>query len=169
MELMRTPPETRHAKSGDLQIAYQVVGSGPFNLVIVPGFVSHIEWLWEEPACARFLGRPFVSVGDPKGPGLIESLARPGGNLTGFMSFEPGISGKWMEMVKEVAPGVTRILFVGNPAVGTYEYYLAGIETAARAFNTELVTARVENATDLERSIETFASRPAERSLCRRI
>ena len=54
MESARRPPETRYAKSGDIHIAYQVIGNGPLNLVFVPGFVSHIDWLWEEPACARF-------------------------------------------------------------------------------------------------------------------
>jgi hypothetical protein len=53
----RVPPETRYAKSGRVHIAYQTVGSGPLDLVLVPGFVSHVEWLWEEAACARFLER----------------------------------------------------------------------------------------------------------------
>jgi pimeloyl-ACP methyl ester carboxylesterase len=79
MELMRTPPETRYAKSGDLHIAYQVVGSGPLNLVLVPGFVSHIEWLWEEPACARFLARlasfSRLILFDKRGTGLSDQVA----------------------------------------------------------------------------------------------
>jgi hypothetical protein len=57
MQSSRTPPETRYAKSGDVHIAYQIVGNGPLDLVVVPGFISHIEWLWEEPACARLLSR----------------------------------------------------------------------------------------------------------------
>jgi pimeloyl-ACP methyl ester carboxylesterase len=79
MELMRTPPETRYAKSGDLHIAYQVVGSGPLNLVLVPGFVSHIEWLWEEPGCARFLARlasfSRLILFDKRGTGLSDQVA----------------------------------------------------------------------------------------------
>jgi len=64
----------------------------------------------------------FVSVGDPFGAGFIISLARPGGNLTGLMTFEQGIAGKWVAMLKEVAPRLTRALFVGNPNITTHGY-----------------------------------------------
>jgi putative tryptophan/tyrosine transport system substrate-binding protein len=99
----------------------------------------------------------FVSVGDPIGTNLIASLARPGGNLTGLMTFEAGVSGKWVAMLKEVAPRVTRGLFVANPKFGTYGYYLAAAEIAARAMTLELVPARIESASDIETSIDNFA------------
>ena len=54
---MSTAPETRYVKSGDVHIAYQVVGSGPVDLVLVPGWVSNIECFWDDPACAKFLRR----------------------------------------------------------------------------------------------------------------
>jgi pimeloyl-ACP methyl ester carboxylesterase len=76
MESARLPPETRYAKSGDVHIAYQVVGNGPLNLLFVPGFISHIEWLWEEPACARFFSRlasfARLILFDKRGTGLSD-------------------------------------------------------------------------------------------------
>jgi putative ABC transport system substrate-binding protein len=102
----------------------------------------------------------FVSVGDPFGAGFIISLARPGGNLTGLMTFEQGIAGKWVAMLKEVAPRLTRALFVGNPNITTYGYYISAAEVASRALALELVPARIESISDIEHFIEVFARRP---------
>ena len=102
----------------------------------------------------------FVSVGDPFGAGFIISLARPGGNLTGLMTFEQGIAGKWVAMLKEVAPRLTRALFVGNPNITTYGYYMSAAEVASRALALELVPARIESISDIEHFIEVFARRP---------
>jgi putative tryptophan/tyrosine transport system substrate-binding protein len=102
----------------------------------------------------------FVSVGDPFGAGFIISLARPGGNLTGLMTFEQGIAGKWVAMLKEVAPRLTRALFVGNPNITTYGYYMSAAEVASRALALELVPARIESISDIEHFIEVFARKP---------
>jgi putative tryptophan/tyrosine transport system substrate-binding protein len=109
---------------------------------------------------ARAIPIVFVSVGDPFGAGLIASLARPGGNVTGFMTFEATISGKWVAMLNEVAPHLTRAMFLGDPKVGTYDYYRLGAEDAARALHMELVPAPIESVSDIERSIEVFAREP---------
>jgi pimeloyl-ACP methyl ester carboxylesterase/class 3 adenylate cyclase len=73
-------PETNYAKSGDIHIAYQVIGSGPFDLILVPGFISHVEWFWEEPACARFLSRlasfARLILFDKRGTGLSDHVAQ---------------------------------------------------------------------------------------------
>jgi class 3 adenylate cyclase len=78
MERSRTLPETRYAKSGDVHIAYQIVGTGPLDLVVVPGFISHVEWFWEEPACARLLGRlasfSRLILFDKRGSGLSDRV-----------------------------------------------------------------------------------------------
>ena len=78
MQGSRTPPETRYTKSGDVHIAYQIVGNGPLDLVVVPGFISHVEWLWEEPACARFLSRlgsfARLILFDKRGTGLSDRV-----------------------------------------------------------------------------------------------
>jgi ABC-type uncharacterized transport system substrate-binding protein len=102
----------------------------------------------------------FVSVGDPVGAGFIASLSRPGGNLTGLMTLEPSIPGKWLTMLKEVAPHLTRALVVGNPKTTNYDYYLSGAEAAARALGLEVVPARVESVSDIEHAIEVFAGTP---------
>src|SRR5215208_2554828 len=74
-----TPPETRYARSGDLSIAYQVVGDGPLDLVFVPGWVSNIELMWEEPCSARFLERlasfSRLILFDKRGTGLSDRVS----------------------------------------------------------------------------------------------
>ena len=99
----------------------------------------------------------FVSVGDPFGAGFIASLARPGGNLTGLMTFEASIAGRWVAMLKEVAPHLKRAMFLGNPKTTTYDYYLRAADAAAMALNVELSPTHVESSSDIERSIADFA------------
>ena len=79
----------------------------------------------------------FVSLSDPVGSGFIASLARPGGNLTGLTTFEPGIAGKWLSMLKEVAPRIKRAGFVANPEIKTYDFYLRSAQAPAAALNIE--------------------------------
>jgi putative tryptophan/tyrosine transport system substrate-binding protein len=102
----------------------------------------------------------FVSVGDPFGAGFIASLSRPGGNLTGLTTFEASIPGKWITMLKQVAPHLTRVMVMGNPKTTTYDYYLSGAEAAAGALALKVVPARVESVSDIERAIEVFARAP---------
>jgi ABC-type uncharacterized transport system substrate-binding protein len=99
----------------------------------------------------------FFSVSDPIGSGFIDSLARPGGNLTGFLTFEEGIVGKWLAIFKEAAPGITRAAFMVSPKEAPYDYFLRAAQTAASSLAVELVPAPVENAADIERTIESFA------------
>ena len=68
----------------------------------------------------------FVSVSDPIGSGFVASLARPGGNLTGLLNFEAGITGKWLAMLKEIAPRLTRAALVANPKTTAYRLFPAG-------------------------------------------
>jgi len=102
----------------------------------------------------------FVSIGDPIGSGLIASLARPGGNLTGLMTFEASIAGKWFSMLKEVAPQIKRAAFIGNPRTTTYEYYLHASKSAAASLAIELVPGPVENAADITKLIADSAHVP---------
>jgi putative ABC transport system substrate-binding protein len=137
---------------GAEQLAKELVALQPD--VILAHTVSVAASLQRE---TRTIPIVFVSVGDPFGAGLIASLARPGGNLTGLMTFEAGISGKWVAMLKEVAPHLTRTMFVGNPKVGTYEYYLRAAEAATKELNLELVSAYIESRSDIEAVIDGFA------------
>jgi putative ABC transport system substrate-binding protein len=102
----------------------------------------------------------FVRVSDPIGSGFVASLARPGGNFTGFLFYEATIVGKWLAMLKEIAPNLTRIAFIAHPKRAPYDYFLRGGEEAARSLNVELVSSPVETAADIERVIEFAARRP---------
>src|SRR5262245_29087894 len=104
----------------------------------------------------------FVNVSDPIGAGFVTSLARPGGNLTGVLHYEASIAGKWLAMLKEIAPRLARAALVGNPKVMLtgYDYFLRAAEATAPSFAIELVPSHVENAADIERAIESFARVP---------
>ena len=102
----------------------------------------------------------FVNVSDPIGAGFIVSLAQPGGNFTGVLHYEVGILGKWLAMLKEIAPNVTRAALVGDPKSPVYNYFIRAAQTAGRSLAIELVPAPVENAADIDRTIESFAGVP---------
>ena len=94
----------------------------------------------------------FVGVSDPIGSGFVTSLARPGGDLTGMMQYESGILGKWLEMLKEVAPHLTRVAFVANPKFKGYDYFWRFAQAAAPALAIELIPSQISNdAADIER------------------
>ena len=103
----------------------------------------------------------FVGVSDPVGSGFVASLARPGGNLTGMLQYESGIMGKWLTMLKEVAPHLARVAFVANPKFRGYGYFLQFAMAAASSLAIELVPTPIgDKAADIERSIESFAQVP---------
>ena len=102
----------------------------------------------------------FMSVGDPIGMGLIGSLARPGGDLTGLMTFEASVAGKWLGMLKEFMPRLKRAAVLGNPKTTTYDYYLHSTESAASSLAIELMPSVVETADDIERLIRSFQRAP---------
>jgi ABC-type uncharacterized transport system substrate-binding protein len=98
----------------------------------------------------------FGIVGDPIGLGFVVSLSRPGGNMTGFTSSEPSISGKWLGMLKEVAPHVSRAAFIANPATMSYDQMLRAAQIEAPSLEIELVPIRVATAADIEREVQAF-------------
>jgi putative ABC transport system substrate-binding protein len=100
----------------------------------------------------------FVGIADPIGSGFIESMVRPGGNLTGFMLFESSVVGKWLAMLKEIAPRLARAALVINPkSAPYYNFYLRAAEAAAPSLAIEIVPSFVEEATDIEHSIKALA------------
>ena len=99
----------------------------------------------------------FVTTIDPVGGGYVASLARPGGNATGFSSFEFSISGKWLELLKEVAPSVTRVAVIRDPSVPAGSGGFAAIQTVAPSFGVELTQIGVRNAAEIEHGISAFA------------
>src|SRR5262245_4767303 len=102
----------------------------------------------------------FVSVVDPVAVGYVQSLAQPGGNITGFTLFEYGLSGKWVELLKEIAPGVTRAAVLRDPAVGSGIGQFAVIQQVAPSFGIELSPIDVRDAGEIERGIAAFARTP---------
>jgi putative ABC transport system substrate-binding protein len=103
----------------------------------------------------------FVIVSDPVGSGFVASLPHPGGNVTGFVNIEASLGGKWIEMLKEIVPRITRAALMFNPKTAPYfAIYQEPFETAARANGVEPVAAPVHSAADIERVFESFGDRP---------
>ena len=99
----------------------------------------------------------FANVADPVGAGFVDSLARPGGNATGFILFEYGISGKWVELLKEVAPGVKRAAVLRDPAIAAGTGQFGAIQSVAPSFGVELSPVNVRDAAEIERAVTAFA------------
>jgi putative ABC transport system substrate-binding protein len=103
----------------------------------------------------------FAIVADPVGSGFVASLARPGANITGFIFTEPTMAGKWLELLKEIAPGVARVAMLFNPASATYaEYWLNPFKSAAPSFGVEAIPAPVRDRSELEAVIAAQAREP---------
>jgi putative ABC transport system substrate-binding protein len=99
----------------------------------------------------------FVTTIDPVGGGWVESLSRPGTNATGFAFFEFSMSGKWLELLKEIAPGVKRVAVIRDPLVPAGSGGLAAIQTVAPSLGVELTPVGVRDAGEIERAIAAFA------------
>jgi putative tryptophan/tyrosine transport system substrate-binding protein len=99
----------------------------------------------------------FATVIDPVGAGFVESLARPGRNVTGFLLFEYGISGKWLDLLKQIAPGVARAAVLRDPTIASGSGQLGAIQGAAPAFGVELRPVDVRDAGEIERAVAAFA------------
>jgi putative tryptophan/tyrosine transport system substrate-binding protein len=98
-----------------------------------------------------------VQVVDPVAAGFVDSLARPGGNVSGFTPFEYSISGKWLELLREIAPRVTRVAVIRDPAISVGIGQLASIQSVAPGFGVELTPVGVRDAGEIERAITAFA------------
>jgi putative ABC transport system substrate-binding protein len=106
---------------------------------------------------SRTLPIVFVTTIDPVGSGLVASLARPGGNATGFTAYEFSLSAKLLELLKEIAPGVTRVAVLRDPFVPAGSGGFAAVQTAAPSFGVELTPVGVHDASEIERGITEFA------------
>src|SRR5262245_3304768 len=102
----------------------------------------------------------FVTIIDPVGAGLVESLAHPGGNVTGFALYEYTLSGKWLELLKEIAPGVTRVAVLRDPTVGSGTGQYAIIQAVAQSLGVEFRPIDLRDPGEIERAIVTFAQVP---------
>jgi putative tryptophan/tyrosine transport system substrate-binding protein len=102
----------------------------------------------------------FPIIADPVAGGFVDSLARPGGNATGFMLFEYSISGKWLELLKQIAPGVTRVAVLGDPDTPTGPAQFGVIQAVAPSLRVEVSSFNKRDADEIERVISTFARSP---------
>jgi len=103
----------------------------------------------------------FATVSDPVGSGFVASFPRPGRNVTGFTLIEPTMAGKWVELLKEIAPRVNRVAFLFNPATATYaDYFLKPFKAAARSFAVEAIAASVRESSELESVVAAQAREP---------
>ena len=145
---------------GDIEqiqsLAKELVGSTPDVLV----------GLGQAPTAAlqkatRTIPIVFLMVSDPVAGGIVESLARPGGNATGFFSAEPSLGGKWLELRKEIVPGLRRVAVIFNPETSTGgTSYLHSVERAAPLFSVEAIGAPVHHAGDIELAISSLVREP---------
>ena len=103
----------------------------------------------------------FAIVSDPVGSGFVASFAKPGGNVTGFIILEPTLAGKWLELLKEIAPRIARVALLFNPATAPYaEYYLNPFKAAAASFAVEAIVAPVHDMSELESAVGVQAREP---------
>jgi putative ABC transport system substrate-binding protein len=102
----------------------------------------------------------FPVVSDPVGAGYVDNLARPGGNATGFMTTEYSIGGKWLELLKEIAPKVTRVAVLRDPAIPAQTAQFGAIQAVAPALRVEVIPVNLRDAGEIEQPVGTFARSP---------
>ena len=99
----------------------------------------------------------FVNLADPVGAGFVQSLARPGGNATGFTNYEYSMSGKWVELLKQIAPNVTRVAVIRDPTLAAGIGQFSAIQSVAQSLGVELTPVSVHDAGEVERGVAAFA------------
>ena len=146
----------RHENNADRARSYaqELIALAP-DILLAEGTVSvtalqHVT---------RTLPIVFAVVGDPVGVGFVDTLARPGGNITGFMTFEYGFSGKWLELLKQIAPQVTRAAVIGDPAFVAAIAQFSAIQAVAPALGVEITPISVHDIDVIGRAVEAFARR----------
>jgi len=136
--------------------AAELVATTPDVLVAASGTTSIAPLL----QATRTVPIVFAIVVDPVGAGFVASLARPGGNATGFTMFEYGMSGKWLELLKQIAPGVTRAAVLRDPAIASGIGQFGAIQAVAPSLGGELSPVDVRDAPEIERAVAAFAGIP---------
>ena len=133
--------------------AAELVALAPDVLVAATGTATAAPLL----QATRTVPIVFVQVIDPVGAGFVASLAQPGGNATGFTSFEYGLSGKWLELLKQIAPSMTRAAVLRDPAVASGIGQFAAIQAVAPSLGVELSPVDARDAPEIERAVTAFA------------
>jgi putative ABC transport system substrate-binding protein len=123
------------------------------DVILAPGTTSLGPLL----QATRTVPIVFTTLLDPVGAGFVDSLARPGGNATGFIAFEYGLSGKWLELLKQIAPSLTRVAILRDPATAAGIGQFAAIQSVAPSFGVELRPIDMRKADEIERAVAAFA------------
>jgi putative tryptophan/tyrosine transport system substrate-binding protein len=146
--------DTRWASAADIRRhAAELVALAPDVLVAATGTATTASLL----EATRTVPIVFVTVIDPVGAGFVASLAHPGGNATGFTNYEYGMSGKWLELLKEIAPRVTRAAVLRDPAVASGIGQFGAIQALAPSLGMELSPVDIRDAGEIERAVTAFA------------
>jgi ABC-type uncharacterized transport system substrate-binding protein len=132
--------------------AAELVALAP-DVILAPGSTSLGPLL----QATRTVPIVFATILDPVGAGFVDSLARPGGNATGFIAFEYGLSGKWLELLKQIAPSLTRVGILRDPATAAGIGQFAAIQSVAPSFGVELRPIDMREIGEIERSVAAFA------------
>jgi putative ABC transport system substrate-binding protein len=159
--------------SQNVQIDYRHAAGNPDRLVAFAKELAALKpdviFAVTTPAVASLLREThtipivFAQVSDPVGSGFVASLARPGGNITGFtnINIEASMGGKWLELVMQVAPAIRRVIMIYNPPTAPFaSYYLRPFEAAGAANGVEARAVAVDSETDIEDALATFAHEP---------
>jgi putative ABC transport system substrate-binding protein len=151
--------ERRTGGSAELAHKYaaELVALAP-DVIVTTGSAGLIPLL----QATRTIPIVFTIVPDPVGAGFVDSLARPGGNATGFSQFEYGLSSKWLELLKEIAPGVSRVAVMREPGLTAAIAQFAALEAVAPSQHVELVPLNLRDGGEIEREFDTFARSPAD-------
>jgi putative tryptophan/tyrosine transport system substrate-binding protein len=134
--------------------AEELVALGP-EVIVTGGSAGLIPLL----QVTRTVPIVFTIVPDPVGAGFVDSLARPGGNATGFVQFEYGLTAKWLELLKEIVPGMTRVAVLREPGLTAAIAQLAALQAVAPALRVELVPLNLREVADIDRSLAAFGPR----------
>ncbi|MGC2159958.1 MAG: ABC transporter substrate-binding protein [Pseudolabrys sp.] len=147
--------DTRYATADDIRRhAAELAALAPDVLVAGTGTATVAPLL----QATRTVPIVFAVVIDPVGAGFVDSLARPGGNATGFTVFEYSMSGKWLELLKEIAPNVTRVAVLRDPAIASGIGQFGAVQIVAPSLGVQLSPLDVRDAGEIERAIGAFAS-----------
>jgi putative ABC transport system substrate-binding protein len=154
----------------NVQIDYRYASGNPENIrrhavelvalapdVIVTGGAAAVPPLLQ---ATRAIPLVFTNVVDPVGAGFVDSLARPGGNATGFSMLEYSMCAKWLELLKEIAPSITRVAVLRDPTLTAGTGQLGAIQSAAPSLRVEITPVNVRDASVIERSVAPFAQVP---------
>jgi putative ABC transport system substrate-binding protein len=152
--------EQRSSGSGDDRLARanaaEVVASAP-DVIVCPG--TQVTAILQQQT--RTIPIVFVNVADPVGSGLVASFAHPGGNITGFTNMESSIAGRWLELLKDIAPGLSKVLVLYYPDNPNWRGYLPPLEAAAQSLGVRVGATPVADIGEIARYIEAFAREPS--------